>query len=96
MAAEIGLERHVKHLDEHFAHIMPQPFLENIYQELAVLFAADRAIGDEVAFLGIEQALTAGLIAPSWLAMSIVSALARSTIGMNCTHFACISSRKKR
>src|SRR5450631_3207908 len=65
MAAEVGLEGYVKHLDEDRADIVAQPLLKNVYEELAVLFAADGAVGDEVAVLGIEQALAAGLVAPS-------------------------------
>src|SRR5271165_3708169 len=59
MAAEIGLERHVEQLDEHLCHVAPRPFLENVDQEPAVLLAADRTVGDEVAGLRIKQALLA-------------------------------------
>src|SRR5271169_2009171 len=65
MAAEIGLECDVEHLDENLAHVVAHPLLEDIHQELAVLFAANRAVGYEVASLRIEQALAAGLLTPS-------------------------------
>src|SRR5579862_622822 len=65
MAAEIRLERHVKHLDVDLANIMAHPFFENIYEELAVLFTADGTVGYETAVLGIEQAFAAGLFAPT-------------------------------
>src|ERR1039457_4048037 len=65
MAAEIGLERHVEHLDEDIAHSMAHPLLENVNEEAAVLFAADRARRYQVAGLRIEQALAAGLLAPA-------------------------------
>src|SRR5450755_2457561 len=62
MAAEISLERHVKHLDKNFAHVMAHPLLENIYEEAAVLLSSDGAIGDEISGLCVEQAFAAGLL----------------------------------
>src|SRR5271169_2854325 len=65
MTVEIGLERHVEELDKNPAHVMANPLLENIHQEAAVLFTADRALGHQVAVLGIEQAFAAGLFTPA-------------------------------
>ena len=65
MAAEIGLECHVKYLDVDLADVMANPLLENIHQELAILFAIDRALSDEVAVLRVEQALAVGLVTPA-------------------------------
>src|SRR5271169_3136783 len=65
MAAEIGLEGHVEHLHKNLAHVVTHPLLENIHQEVAVLFATDRALRYQVAGLRVEQALAAGLLAPS-------------------------------
>ena len=97
MAAEIRFERHVEELDEDPADVAAHPFLEDVDQEAAVLLAADRALGDQVAGLRVEQAAPRpGRSLQPWLAMSIVSSVARSTIGMNCIHFAPSSSRKKR
>src|SRR6266542_3773315 len=65
MATEIGLERHIEHLDKDPAHVMTNPLLEDIHEEAAVLFATDRALGHEVAGLRVQQALAAGLLAPA-------------------------------
>ena len=45
--------------------VVAHPLLEDVHKELAVLFAADRAFGDQVAGLRIEQALGAGAVAPA-------------------------------
>ncbi len=65
MTTEVGFERDVEHLDKDCAHIMAQPFFENVHQELAILLAVYGALGDEVAILGIEQALATGLVTPT-------------------------------
>src|SRR5216683_281349 len=65
MAAEISLEGHVEHLDKNLTHVVAHPLLKNIYEEAAVLFATDRALGHEVAGLRVQQALAAGLLAPA-------------------------------
>src|SRR5579872_1253906 len=66
MAPEIGFEGHVEKLDIDSADVAPRPFLENVDQEAAILLAADRAIGNQIAGLGVEQALaSAGPIAPA-------------------------------
>ena len=44
---------------------MAHPLLEDIDEEAAVLFGADRALGHQVAGLRVEQALLAGLLAPA-------------------------------
>jgi hypothetical protein len=41
MAAEKSFERHIEKLDVNLAHVMAYPLLENIHEELAVLFASD-------------------------------------------------------
>ena len=96
VAAEEGLQRDVEELHEHLAHVVAHPFLEHVDEEAAVLFGADRALGDEVAGLRVEQALLPGCSLQPLLAIWIVCSVARSMIGMNCTHFAPSSSRKKR
>src|SRR5271166_4241840 len=66
MAPEIGFERDVEELDEHAPHIAPHPFLENVDEELAILLAANRAVGDQISGLGVEKALArARPIAPA-------------------------------
>src|SRR5271165_3813706 len=65
MTAKIGLERHVEELDKNPAHIVAHPLLEDIHQEAAVLFAADRSPGYQVAGLGVEQTFAAGLLTPA-------------------------------
>src|SRR5882762_1730400 len=65
MAAEIGLERHIEHLDKNTAHVMAHPLLEDIDEEAAVLFAPHRAFRYEVSGLPVEQALAARLLAPA-------------------------------
>ena len=65
MAAEIGLERHVEELHEHFADVAPHPFLENVDEKASVLLAPDRAVGHEIAGLGVEKALARAVIAPA-------------------------------
>jgi hypothetical protein len=65
MPAEIGLERHVEHLDVNLAHVMAHPLLEDVNQKATVLFASDRTLGYEVAVLRVKQALAVGLLAPA-------------------------------
>ena len=65
VAAKKGLERHIEHLNKHFAHIMANPLLEDVDEELAVLPAADGPVGYHVAGLRIKNALAASLLAPS-------------------------------
>ena len=96
MAAEICFQRYIEQLDVDLPHVVTHPFLEDIDQKAAVLLAADRTLGDEIAGLRVEQTFPPGRSLQPWLAISSVSSVARSTIGMNCTHFAPSSSRKKR
>src|SRR6266849_957905 len=65
MAAEIGLERYVEHLDKNLAHVMAHPVLEDVHKEAAVLFAPNRALRYQIAGLRVKQALAAGLLAPA-------------------------------
>ncbi len=65
VAAEEGLERDVEQLHVDLAHVVAHPLLEDVDQEAAVLFGADRALGDQVAGLRVEQALLARLLAPA-------------------------------
>ena len=65
MPAKIGLERHIEHLYKDRAHVVAHPLLENIHEELTILFAADGAFGDEVSGLSVEQAFAAWLFAPA-------------------------------
>ena len=65
VAAEEGLERDIEQLHIDLTHVTSHPFLEHIDQEAAVLFGAHRPFGDQVAGLGIEQALLAGHFAPA-------------------------------
>ena len=65
MAAKKGLQRHIEQLNKHFAHIVANPFLEDVDEELAVLPGADRPVGYHVAGLRVKDALAASLRAPS-------------------------------
>src|SRR5713226_8570509 len=65
MAAEIGLERYVEHLDKNLAHVMAHPVLEDVHKEAAVLFAPNRALRYQIAGLRVKQALAARLLAPA-------------------------------
>ena len=97
MAAKECLKRDIEQLNKHLAHIVTNPLLKNIDEKLSVLPAADGPVGYQVAGLGIEDAFAVRPVRSSPDSQfRIVSALARSTMGMNCTHFAPISSRKKR
>ena len=96
MPSEKGLERHVEELDVNIPHVVSHPFLENIDEKAAVLLGAHGALGDQIAGLHVEQALLAGVFAPALVGDRRVCSVARSTIGMNCTHLAPSSSRKKR
>src|SRR5664280_2572448 len=65
MPAKTGLERDVEELNVDLAHIVAHPFLEDVHEEMAVLFAAHRTLRDQVAGLCVEQALAAGPFAPA-------------------------------
>ena len=65
VAAEEGFERHVEELHEHVAHVVAHPLFEDIDQEAAVLFSADRALGDQVAGLCVKRSLLAGRLSPA-------------------------------
>src|SRR5580704_1008908 len=65
MAAEISLECDVEHLDIDLAYVTAHPLLENVHEELTILFAADRTIRYEVSRLRIEQAFAARLLTPA-------------------------------
>ena len=65
VAAEESFERHIEQLNKHFAHVMPNPLLENVHEELAVLPAADCSVRYHVAGLRVEDALAARLLAPA-------------------------------
>ena len=41
VATEICLERHIEELHVYLAYVMTHPPLEDIYEEVAILFAAD-------------------------------------------------------
>ena len=77
-------------------HVVSYPFLEDVHEEVSVLFATNGAVRHQVSGLGVDQALATGLLAPAHIGNLDRLPLARSTIGMNCNHFAPISSRKKR
>ena len=62
------MQRHVEKLHEHFSHVPPHPFLENIDEKAAVLLTPDRAVGDEISDLRIEEAL----LARAWIAPPLV------------------------
>ena len=65
MAAKESLQRYVEKLHENLAYVVAYPFLEYIHQEASVLFGTDRALGDQVTGLRVEQALPAGLVTPA-------------------------------
>ena len=65
MAAKESLQRYVEKLYENLAHVVAYPFLEYIHEKASVLFGTDRALGDQVAGLRVEQALLAGLVTPA-------------------------------
>ena len=78
MAAEIGFERHVEELHVDLAHVAAHPFLEHVHQEAAVLLRADRALGDQISGLGVEQPLPAWLLAPALVGDLRASARSRA------------------
>ena len=65
VAAEEGFQRDVEELHVDLAHVVAHPLLEDVDQEAAVLLGPDRALGDQVAGLRVEQPLLARLLAPA-------------------------------
>jgi hypothetical protein len=63
--AEIGLKGNVKELNVNPSYVVTYPLLEDIDEELTVLFPADCAIRDQVAGLSVEQTLVIGAVAPA-------------------------------
>src|SRR3954467_4026117 len=65
VASEIGLERHVEELDVDPAHVLANPFLEDINQKTPVLFGLDGALGYQAPRLCVEQSLSTRALAPA-------------------------------
>ena len=66
VAPKVRLERHIEQLDENPSDIASHPLLEYIDEEPAILMTADRAVGDQVPRLRIEQTLsTPGPLPPT-------------------------------
>src|ERR1700677_4891876 len=65
VAPEKSLERYIEQLNKHFAHIMTNPLLEDVDEELTVLPATDSPVGYHVAGLRVKNALAANLLTPS-------------------------------
>ncbi len=59
------LERHVEQLHEDPAHVPPNPLLEDVDQEAAVLLPAHRALRHQAARLGVEEPLPPRPVAPA-------------------------------